>query len=137
MYKLMIVLLLLLAVPCFSQGGGIFNPAQTPAVEPPDAGKWEVSLLGAVAPSNKSGACLSFKVVENDQFSVWADVGTLNDNAVDEWGIFAGASTDWALIPLFSKWFSDHITDKARYGVGYSYPSTDVLLYIRVPVTDF
>ena len=137
MYKLLIVMLLLLAVPCFSQGGGIVNTVQTPAVQAPDAGKWEVSLLGAVAPTNKSGACLSFKVVENDQFSVWADVGKLNDNAVDSWGCFVGGSTDWELIPLFSKWFSEHITDKARYGVGYSYPSTDVLLYIRIPVTNF
>lgn len=99
--------------------------------------KWEVSGLAAVAPANKAGGCLSYEVYQNDSFRVWATAGVVSDSADGSAGGFFGADTDAYVVPLLSKWFSEHVVPKARYGVGYAVPSTDVMFFVRVPLTSF
>lgn len=114
-------------------------PAATPAVVPPPSSPlWEVSAVTSILSPGKSGGCVSRQLADAVLFRVWGDAGLIyHDYASGTTGGFLGLSTDAPFIPIIGPWFAQHVTAKGRYGAGYAYPSKQLMLYVRVPITSF
>lgn len=92
-----------------------------------DAQKAEFSFTQSLTPTSFTGGALSYDVLPiGDTGKIFIDLGLARYTGTEEWGFFAGASTNINVI-------EQKTGIPARYGVGWSDQYDGWFMYTRVP----
>jgi len=121
-------------VPGTTPGPSVAGPV--PVMAAPAPLGLEASVVQGFAPVGETGASLSYMVKDLVLLRVWADGGLVKNAGAGNFGPFVGVSTDLNFLPLIGKVISA-VSDKPRYGGGYSFLPHEWFGYVRVPLTDF
>ncbi len=103
-----------------------------------DGSRWETGLVQAVAPCNLTGVAVSYRVLNVDQWGVWADGGLVRNGQSPEpqaqYQPFVGASTDMPVFLFLSEGLRKLAevlkAPKPKYGMGLT--RDDCFAYARI-----